>query len=82
MELVAAVFIKRFGRRFRRSVARREQLPVAFSCRNVEDGDAFVDAEFKRVAEKFARYLLEPPGERIPGACRRRRQNGLIIVNI
>jgi hypothetical protein len=36
----------------------------------------------KRVAEKFARYLLEPPGERIPGACRRRRQNGLIIVNI
>jgi hypothetical protein len=37
-------------------------------------GDAFFDVEFKRVAEKFAHYLLAPPGERTPGACRRRRQ--------
>jgi len=50
MELIAPVFVERFRRRFRWSVTGREQLPVFFTCRYVEGGDAFLDVEFERNA--------------------------------
>jgi hypothetical protein len=60
-------------RRFRWSVTGREQLPVFFTCRDVEGGDAFLDVESKRVAEELANHLLATPGEWISSARRRRR---------
>jgi hypothetical protein len=81
-ELLAPFVVERLRRRLRRSVRRREELPVLLARRDRERRDVLLEGELERVAEERADMVLTAQSNGLPAPAGGGGRNGPIIRNI